>query len=109
MIELEIRKEGKNWLFDDDRFAIVKELFVGGTSELIDLVVAKKGLEGKTSLTLSASRMEFPKCFSTRLDSFNSDTRWSTYHHEEFGFHRLCPVLLVYFSQSPKILYFDVN
>lgn len=109
MVNLNIRKQGKTWVFDDEAFGIISESFVEGTSELIDFISTKKGLEKRKSLSLTASQVKFPGSSFTELKKFDNKLKWSTYFHDEFGYHKLCPVLLVYFEEPPRIIYFDIK
>lgn len=108
-VHLFIRKEGKNWIFDDKNLDIHKEPFVEGSSEAIDFAIKELKLDLKSSKLLIASTEKFEKSFETKLFHFNKQTNWSTYFLSGFGIHKLCPVLLKYFKKPPKKIYFTVE
>lgn len=106
-VVLKIRKENKSWIFDDPTFGIKKEPFVMGTSELIDVIKQKKKIK-KEELEIIASDVAFEGCKKTVLLHHDKETKWSKYFSKDYGDHFLCPVLLTYFKEPPKELYFDL-
>ena len=108
-VVLKIRKENSNWIFDDFDLGISKEPFVEGSSEAIDFVSRELKLDLTSSKLLIVSTEKFEKSFETKLLHFNKQTNWSTYFFSGFGIHKLCPVLLIYFKEPPKKIYFTVE
>ena len=108
-VVLKIRKENRSWIFDDSDLGISKEPFVEGSSDAIDFVSKELKLDLNSSRLLIASTEKFEKSFETKLLHFNKQTNWSTYFLPGFGIHKLCPVLLDYFKESPKKIYFTVE
>jgi len=108
MIKLKIRKVEKYWIFDDEEKSIKLEPFVKGSSLLIDFFKEKQKIKRK-KLNLIVSDLEFENCESTMLIKHNESTRWSIYYNNDFGHHQLCPVLLEYFKEPPKIIYFKIE
>ena len=107
-VTLKIRKEGKNWIFDDERLGIVKEPFVEGTSEMIDSLIPEEEWGDEHVVTASDYALK-GEYYLTFLIDFDKETSWSTYHCLGFGQHKLCPVLLKYFEEPPQDIYFMIE
>jgi hypothetical protein len=101
------RHEGM-WVFDDKDTGLVKEPFVAGIDEMIDLVTAdipnaEKGFRVLFSAT------PFPNYQYTlnwlREDMGGNWYRWGVTPLEGW----LCPALLKYFDQAPKTIYCSIG
>jgi hypothetical protein len=92
------------WVFDDDRVGLVREPFVAGIPEMIDLLTghipdARKGFR----LTFSAS--PFPG-YQKRFDWVREEMGGNYYRMEGSEMEGwLCPALFHYFDAAPKSLY----
>jgi hypothetical protein len=119
-------KTAKCWIFDDARFGLVDEPFVGTTNGIIDWAIEKKHGFGsaKSSKTGRAPRnvvINFtfdkapPKAFKDHVvvcELVSCDGDWSEYKSwdgpKETGW--LCPALFHYASgESPKTIYVWVS
>jgi hypothetical protein len=95
---------GGTWVFDDDRLGLVREPFVGGVPEMIDVLVrdipnADKGYR----LTFSAR--EFPG-YQRKLTWVRGDSVGNWYRLENPPMEGwLCPALLKYYREAPKELF----
>lgn len=110
MFELWVRREKDLWVFDDDIKGIINEPFVRGAEEVIDKVLLRKSKNKKLpeEATIVVSQKPFEGCRKTKLMGFDRETKWSEYLFEGKFKHFLCPVLLHYFEDPPKEIYFDI-
>lgn len=92
------------WVFDDASVGLVREPFVAGADEMIDLLVA--GIpNADQGFTLLFSAQPFPGYqaeFEWRREEFGGNWYYSARHDHE-GW--LCPALFKYFDHAPKRLY----
>ena len=92
------------WMFDDPAVGLVREPFVAGVPEMIDLLV--EGVpEARRGFRLLFSARPFPgyqaeaECISQ--ESGGAWYRWAAQNRQGW----LCPALLKYFSAPPEKLY----
>lgn len=92
------------WVFDDARAGLVREPFVGGVPEMIDVLVADiPGAEKGFRLTFSAP--EFPG-YQRKLTWIRGDSMGNWYQLERPPMEGwLCPALFKYYREAPKELY----
>jgi hypothetical protein len=96
------------WVFDDPRVGLVQEPFVSGVDTMIDRVVA--GIpDADNGFVLIFSSVAFPG-HQLRLDWRRSDASGNWYHASDVDLEGwLCPALLRYFSEAPKMIYVQVK
>jgi hypothetical protein len=96
------------WVFDDDAKDLLREPFVGGTDEIIDLLTA--GIEdADKGFRLVFASSPFPDC-QFKLIWQREELSGNTYlleGTEAEGW--LCPALLKYFDSAPQTIYFKVE
>ncbi len=96
------------WVFDDPTVGLVKEPFVAGIPEMIDVMV-KDIPDAASGFKMLFSARPFPK--------YQAELTWQ---REEYGgnWYRwqdkdmegwLCPALLLYFEAAPEKLYFKAE
>jgi hypothetical protein len=92
------------WVFDDPRAGLVREPFVGGVPEMIDLLVADIPAADK-GFRLTFSAREFPG-YQRKLTWVRGDSTGNWYRLEKPPMEGwLCPALFKYYRQAPKELY----
>lgn len=92
------------WVFDDPRAGLVREPFVGGVPEMIDLLVADIPNADK-GFRLTFSALEFPGC-QKKLTWLRGDSSGNWYRLEKPPMEGwLCPGLFKYYREAPKELY----
>lgn len=96
------------WAFDDDRFGLKCEPFVGDTNVVINAVLARKGLSAN-QCSIMFSRYQLPD-YDARFklkEVCTGPSAW--YWCEEMGLpFWLCPSLNHYFDSVPKELFVKV-
>ena len=103
MIIAPYRHEG-TWVFDDESAGLVKEPFVAGVPEMIDILVkdipnAEKGFR----LTFSAK--EFPG-YQKKLTWLRGDKDGNYYELDDPKMEGwICPALFKYYNEAPQELY----
>lgn len=97
-------KLGKVWVFDDERFGLDQEPFVGQTNRVIDNMLRIKGLStDRCAIIFSAN--EFPEYDAEfTLSETNGTSSWYYDEITETIFW-LCPALLHYFPKPPKKIF----
>ena len=96
------------WVFDDPRVGLVQEPFVSGVDTMIDRVVAAIP-DADNGFVLIFSSVAFPG-HQLRLDWRRSDASGNWYHASDVDLEGwLCPALLRYFSEAPKMIYVQVK
>ena len=99
-------KHNGMWVFDDEARGLVKEPFVCGIPEMIDVMV-KDIPKAKKGFNLIISADAFPK-YQGFLDLASADNygghwyRWEAKKMEGW----LCPALLKFFAAAPDRIYF---
>ncbi len=92
------------WVFDDPRAGLVREPFVGGVPEMIDVLVADIPNADK-GFRLTFSAREFPG-YQKRLTWVRGDSTGNWYRLEKPPMEGwLCPALFKYYREAPKELY----
>jgi hypothetical protein len=101
-------KSGDVWVFDDPRFGLKAEPFVGDTNVVIDAMLAKKGITGdRFSLMFSRYRLpDYDACFI--LKEVMETSAWYWDEHLGIPFW-LCPCLNNYFDQIPERIFIRVS
>lgn len=97
------RYEG-TWVFDDDRFGLVREPFVGGVPEMIDHLVADiPNTDAGFRLTFSAQ--PFPD-YEKKLTWVRGDSVGNYYKLDEPPMEGwICPALFKYYETPPAAIY----
>jgi hypothetical protein len=97
------RYEG-TWVFDDERFGLVREPFVGGVPEMIDHLVADiPNAEKGFRLTFSAQ--PFPD-FEKKLTWVRGDSVGNYYKLDDPPMEGwICPALFKYYEKPPQEIY----
>jgi hypothetical protein len=97
------RYEG-TWVFDDGRFGLVREPFVGGVPEMIDHLVADiPNAEQGFRLTFSAQA--FPD-FEKKLTWVRGDSVGNYYKLDDPPMEGwICPALFKYYEKPPQEIY----
>jgi hypothetical protein len=97
-------KHQGQWVFDDERVGLVREPFVSGADEIVDLLVANlpNAAAGFTLLFAATPFPGYQQRFSWRREEFGGNWYFSDAYQKE-GW--LCPALFKYFEQAPKELY----
>lgn len=98
------------WVFDDDRVGLVKEPFVAGADTLIDIAIAKKGIENADKgFLLFFSADPFPGA-DFHLEWVRAESSGNVYVWRETDQEGwLCPALLKYFDAPPADLYVQLK
>jgi hypothetical protein len=92
------------WVFDDARFALVREPFVAGVPEMIDMLVADiPNADQGFRLTFSAK--PFPD-FDKKLTWVRGDMGGNYYKTDDPPMEGwLCPAMFKYYEKAPPELY----
>jgi len=97
------RYEG-TWVFDDDRFGLVREPFVGGVPEMIDHLVADIP-DAEKGFRLTFSTQPFPD-FEEKLTWVRGDSVGNYYKLDDPPMEGwICPALFKYYDQPPREIY----
>ena len=92
------------WVFDDPRAGLVREPFVGGVPEMIDVLV--KGIpHADKGFRLTFSAKPFPG-YQKKLTWLRGDSSGNYYRVDDPPMEGwLCPALFHYYGAAPKELY----
>lgn len=95
------------WAFDDKKFGLVCEPFVGDTNTVIDKMLTHKGIETNT-FSLMFSRHKLPKSDAVfKLREIVGTSAW--YWCDATGMlFWLCPALNHYFDSIPKEIFVKI-
>jgi hypothetical protein len=92
------------WVFDDPRSGLVREPFVAGVPEMIDVLVSDIP-EADKGFRLTFSAREFPG-YQRKLTWVRGDSAGNWYRLEDPPMEGwLCPALFKYYREAPKELY----
>ena len=92
------------WVFDDRRTGLVREPFVAGVPEMIDILVADIP-DAADGFRLTFSAQEFPD-YEQKLHWLRHDGSGNTYQLEGTNMEGwLCPALLKYYADPPREIY----
>jgi hypothetical protein len=92
------------WVFDDDRVGLVREPFVAGIPEMINLLV-KEIPAAREGFRLTFSANPFPG-YQKKFDWVREEFGGSYYRLDDPPMEGwLCPALFHYFDEAPKTLY----
>ncbi len=98
-------KHGGQWVFDDERVGLVREPFVSGADEIIDIMVANLP-NAEAGFTLLFAATPFPghqqPASTGAREEYEGNWYFSDAYQKE-GW--LCPALFKYFNEAPKELY----
>ena len=95
---------GGTWVFDDPAAGLVREPFVGGVPEMIDVLVA--GIpDADKGFRLYFSASPFPG-YQKKLTWVRGDSAGNWYHCEDPPMEGwLCPALFRYYRKAPEELF----
>jgi len=92
------------WVFDDDRVGLVREPFVAGIPEMIDVLV-KEIPNAEAGFRLTFSARPFPG-YQKKLTWIRGEMEGNYYRLDDPPMEGwLCPALLKYYDKPPKELY----
>lgn len=92
------------WVFDDARFGLVREAFVGGMPAMIDVLVANIP-DAQKGFRLIFSAKPFPD-YQKRLTWVRGNTDGNYYKIDEPPMEGwLCPAMFKYYDKAPPELY----
>ena len=92
------------WVFDDARVGLVREPFVGGVPEMIDVVVADIP-DAADGFRLTFSAKPFPE-YEKKLTWSRGDREGNYYTMDDPPMEGwLCPALFKYYNEAPAELY----
>lgn len=92
------------WVFDDPSAALVREPFVAGIPEMIDLLTAHIP-NARAGFRLTFSAAPFPG-YQKRFERIREEFGGNYYRMEDPPMEGwLCPALFHYFDEAPKTLY----
>lgn len=92
------------WVFDDERVGLVREPFVCGAPEMIDVLVADIP-EARKGFRLLFSALPFPG-FQAKIVWVREEITGNWYRWEERNLEGwLCPALFKYFDAAPQTIF----
>jgi len=92
------------WVFDDDSVDLVKEPFVAGIPEMINVLISDID-DAKDGFNLIFSSDPFPG-YDIRLNRRSTEYDGTWYQLDNTGMTGwLCPALFKYFDDAPKHIY----
>ena len=92
------------WVFDDDRVGLVREPFVGGVPEMIDVLVADIP-DAKDGFRLTFSAKPFPG-YEKKLTWLRGNMDGNYYELDDPPMEGwICPALFRYYEEPPAELY----
>jgi hypothetical protein len=92
------------WVFDDSRFGLVREPFVAGVPEMIDVLVADIP-DAEKGFRLTFSAKPFPD-FERKLTWVRGDMEGNYYKIDDPPMEGwLCPAMFKYYEKAPPELY----
>lgn len=93
------------WVFDDEGVGLVREPFIAGADELIDLAIEEFGIaDADRGFLLIFSGGPFPTA-QAELTWVRSDNASGNYYQWEGHEGWLCPALLKYFPTAPRKIF----
>ena len=96
------------WVFDDDRVGLVREPFVSGADDILDVITGAIPDAGR-GVKLVFSAAPFPG-YTARFVRGRSEYGGTWYRWPEKGMEGwLCPALFRYFDEAPKELFVRVS
>lgn len=92
------------WVFDDDSVGLVKEAFIAGADELLDVLTEKA-----EKCVVLFSQNEFPG-HDVKIDLIKSNETGSDYKCDALKQNLwLCPALFLYYPQAPRTIYIKIK
>lgn len=92
------------WVFDDERFGLVREPFVGGVPEMIDVLVADIP-DAADGFRMTFSARPFPD-YDKKLTWLRGDGDGNYYRLDDPPMEGwICPALFKYYDRAPPELY----
>lgn len=96
------------WVFDDPATGLVREAFVAGADDMLDIATAHIP-KAQKGFTLIFSARPFPG-HTIRLEWMREEMDGNVYLWREHGQEGwLCPALLKYFDRAPENIYVQVK
>ncbi len=96
------------WVFDDARFGLVREPFVAGVPEMIDVLVADIP-EADKGFRLTFSARPFPD-FDKKLTWLRGDMEGNYYRLDDPPMEGwICPAMFKYYENAPQELYIKAD
>jgi hypothetical protein len=94
------------WVFDDDRFGLVREALVEGIPEIIEKACYEQNIPDPSgNVVVTFASVEFPN-WTIKMDLLGEAYGGHEYIVEDWGMKGwLCPALLHYFSEAPETIY----
>ena len=96
------------WVFDDEETGLVREPFVSGADDIIDVMVGR--IENASDgFALTFSHLPFPGHHLELVRQHAEAGGW-WYHSPELEMEGcLCPALFLYYDEAPERLYAGFN
>jgi hypothetical protein len=92
------------WVFDDERFGLIREPFVAGVPEMIDVLVADIP-DAEEGFRLTFSSRQFPG-YQKKLDWVRGDMDGNYYKIDDPPMEGwICPAMFKYYDKPPAELY----
>ena len=96
------------WVFDDDKVGLVKEPFVSGMPQIINVLV-KDIPNAQNGFKLLFANTPFPG-YQVKMDWLKEEYQGNWYYWQEKQMQGwLCPALFKYFGDAPKEIYCQVE
>lgn len=96
------------WVFDDEKTGLVREAFVAGIDDMIDILIAEIP-NAKTGFLMLFSETGFPTS-QVKLTWLCGDKSGNWYHCEQYQIDGwLCPALFKYFDKAPLTIYAEAR
>jgi hypothetical protein len=108
LIQLELYQYHQSWVFDDDKFGLVREPFVAGMDKMLDYVAGEMPDYDTGNLLVTASNDKFPG-HQLKLEWERGEHGGNWYQEKTLNMEGwLCPALYHYFDPAPTNLYVKV-
>jgi hypothetical protein len=105
---IEPYRHAGTWVFDDEQVGLRREPFIAGVPEIIDRMVADIP-DAERGFRLLFSAQDFPGA-THRFLLRRPDRGGNWYYSPDYDMEGwLCPSLLKYFRQAPRVLYVKVE
>ena len=98
------------WVFDDERFGLVREPLIEGVPEMIERLTGEHGIEDpEEGFVVTFGFTSFPG-YHLELDLIGPDFGGHRYRADDWGMECwLCPALLHYTPSAPDSIYVKVS
>ena len=110
LLVIEPYRSAGTWAFDDRRAGLMREPFVRGVPEWIDILVKQAQIpNADKGFRLIFSAQPFPD-YQAKVDWRRREMGGNWYYAKEFDSEGwLCPALFKYFKRAPKAIYISVE